>query len=166
MIRNWWRLTLAILLLAAPSSVLADRVYWGCNYGPPQVLRSGQLACHQEVNHCYKMTISCSQGDKALFTEDDFADAIAMSDDGRYIVGLSNRGSENAFWIRDRQGKLLSRKTHNDGGIHYCQESVTNIREWFDEKQPDVRFQFKDDKLSQLSVRSCDGKELNLPLGN
>jgi hypothetical protein len=46
--------------------------------------------------------------------------------------------------------------------MHYCSESVTNIREWFDEKHPDVRFQFKENKLAQVTVRSCDGKDIRL----
>jgi len=113
------------------------------------------------------MILSCSRGSEALFTVADFADYVAASDDGRYIVGLSNRGSENAFWIRDSHGKVIKRKTHFLGthyclGIHYCSESVTNVREWFDGKHPDVRFQFKDGKLVQVVVRGCDGKDLRL----
>jgi hypothetical protein len=133
-------------------------------YDSPQTLRSGQLFCRQEVHGCDKMTIVCSEADKPLFTANDFADAVTISDDGRYIVGLSNRGSENAFWIRNHQGKLIAHKTHNSAGIHYCHESVTNVRQWFDEKQPNVDFQIKDGKLSQVTVRSCDGKALHLPL--
>jgi hypothetical protein len=113
------------------------------------------------------MILSCSRGAEALFRVDDFADYVAASDDGRYIVGLSNRGSENAFWIRDSHGMLIERKTHFFGthywlGIHYCSESVTNVREWFDAKHPDVRFQFKGGELVQVVVRGCDGKDLHL----
>src|SRR5437879_4809230 len=153
---------IAICFLALlPFSVLADRVFWGCGYGEPQILHSGQIACRQEIRQCWNMIMSCSRGPEALFTVDDFADNIAASDDGQYIVGLSNRGSENAFWIRDRQGKVIARKTHFFGahywlGIHYCAESVSNVREWFDGKQPDVKFQFKDGKLVQVAVRGCD----------
>ena len=62
---------------------------------------------------------------------------------------------------------MIARKTHFRGtyywkGIHYCSESVTNVREWFDGKSPDVRFQFKDGKLVQLVVRGCDGKDIEL----
>jgi len=113
------------------------------------------------------MILSCSRGADPLFTASDFADYIAASDDGQYIVGLSNRGSENAFWVRDTRGNVIQRKTHFLGpdywrGIHYCSESVTNVREWFDGKAPDVRFQFRDAKLVQVAVRSCDGKDLRL----
>ena len=113
------------------------------------------------------MTLTCGRGAKTLFSGADFADYIAASDDGDYIVGLSNRGSENAFWIRNSQGRVIERKTHFLGphywwGLPYCRESVTNVREWLDGKTPDVRFQLKDGKLEQVVVRSCDGKDLFL----
>jgi hypothetical protein len=113
------------------------------------------------------MVLTCRRGAESLFTVNDFADQIAASDDGRYIVGLSNRGSLNAFWIRDSSGKVIDRKTHFFGlhywlGVHYCSETVTNVREWFDAKNPNVRFQFKNGKLMQVYVRSCDGKNLRL----
>jgi hypothetical protein len=155
----------AIALL--PASVFADMVFWGCGFGDPQILRSGQTVCRQEVLQCRNMVLSCSRGSKTLFRVNDFADHVAASEDGRYIVGLSNRGSENAFWIRDSLGRLIKRRTHVLGlhywfGIHYCHESVTNVREWFDGEHPDVRFQFKNGQLEQVVVRSCDGKDLHL----
>lgn len=165
---NRYKRTFAVCCIAlSPMSALADRVFWGCGYGDPQVLRAGQIACRQEVRQCRNMILSCSRGTETLFTVSDFADYVAASDDGRYIVGLSNRGSENAFWIRDSQGRIVERKTHSLGphhwlGIHYCSESVTNVREWFDAKRPDVRFQFKDGQLVQVVVRSCDGRDLRL----
>jgi hypothetical protein len=56
---------------------------------------------------------------------------------------------------------MIQRKTH-DSGLHYCQQSVTNVREWFDKAEPAVTFQFADGKLMQVVVRSCDGKDLLL----
>jgi hypothetical protein len=155
------------LLAMLPIAAFADTVFWGCMYGEPRVLRSGQIACRQEVRQCTKMTLSCSRGAEPLFTVNDFADYVAASEDGQYVVGLSNRGSENAFWIRNSRGEVIERKTHSIGphywlGIHYCSKSVTNVREWFDAKAPDVRFRLKDGKLVQVLVRSCDGKELHL----
>jgi hypothetical protein len=156
-----------VVMNIVPVAAFADRVFWGCSYGEPQVLRSGPIACRQEVRQCKNMILSCSRGAEPLFTVSDFADYIAASADGRYIVGVSNRGSENAFWIRDSQGRMIERKTHSFGlhhwwGIHYCEESVTNVREWFDKADPAVRFQFADGKLIQVLVRSCDGKDLYL----
>jgi hypothetical protein len=171
MAQNQLRRLIAVCFLALlPVSGFADEFFWGCGYGDPQILRSGQVACRQEVRKCKKMILSCSLGSKALFTVHDFADYIAASDDGRYIVGLSNHGSENAFWIRDSHGKVIERKKHlfqivgtnNSLGIHYCTATVTNVRVWFDWKQPDVRFRFKDGKLVQVAVRGCDGNDLQL----
>ena len=135
--------------------------------GDAKILRSGPIACRQEVRQCNHTILSCSRGAETLFTANDFADYIAASQDGRYIVGLLNRGSENAFWIRNADGSVIERRTHLVGphywtGIHYCSESVTNMRVWFDGKYPDVRFQFKDGKLEQVAVRACDGKDLQL----
>lgn len=168
MISDRHRRRIGVCLLAMmPLAAFADRTFWGCGYGKPQILRSGQIACRQEVRQCTKMILSCSRGAEPLFTVEDFADYVAASDDGQTIVGLSNRGSENAFWIRNSHGKVIERKTHVPGphywrGIHYCRESVTNVREWFDAKVPDVRFQFKDGKLVQVVVRGCDGRDLYL----
>ena len=150
-----------------PVAAFADRVFWGCGYGEPQVLHSGPIACRQEVRLCTNMILSCSRGAESLFTVNDFADYIAASTDGQYIVGLSNRGSENAFWIRDSYGKVIERKTHDFGlhhwwGIHYCEASVTNVRVWFDKADPVVKFQFMDCKLMQVLVRGCGGKVLRL----
>jgi hypothetical protein len=161
------RIFAVVVVATLPVTALADRVFWGCTYGEPQVLRSGPIACRQEVPQCKNMILSCSRGAESLFTVRDFADYIAASADGQYIVGLSNRGSENAFWIRDAHGKVIEQKTHGSGphhwsGIHYCQESVTNVREWFDKADPAVRFQLVDGKLTQVLVRSCDGKDLHL----
>jgi len=113
------------------------------------------------------MILTCTRGTEKLFSVNDFADYIAASDDGRYIVGLSNRGSVNAFWVRDSRGNVMERKTHNLGlhywiGVHYCSESVTNVSQWFDEQHPHVRFQFSDGRLVQVTVRGCDGKDVHL----
>ena len=157
-----------------PPAAFADRAFWGCAYGEPQVLRSGPIACRQEVRQCKNMILSCSRGAESLFTVSDFADYIAASADGRYVVGLSNRGSENAFWIRDSYGKVIERKTHHFElgtelllrtfglhhwwGIHYCEASVTNVRVRFDKADPAVKFQFMDRKLMQVLVRAATEK--------
>ena len=106
------RSILVCVLALLPFSALADRVFWGCSYGEPQLLRSGQIVCRQEVRQCQKMILSCNLGQNLLFTVDDFSDYIAVSTDNQYILGLSNRGSENAFWIRDLRGNIVERKTH------------------------------------------------------
>lgn len=60
---------------------------------------------------------------------------------------MSNRGPENAFWIRHALGNVIERKTHDFGlhhswGIHYCEASVTNVQVWFDKAESAVGFEF------------------------
>jgi hypothetical protein len=155
-----------VVLLSVPA--FADRLPWTAFYGGPHTLRAGKLECVQEVRSMAsmpytKMTLTCSREGKTLFVADDFADVIAASDDGRYIVGFSSRPYDNLFWIRDAQGKMLDYRSfwsgpHQYSGVHYC---VTGG--WFNQTDPDVKFQIKDGKLMQVTVNSCDGKELRLP---
>lgn len=157
----------AVVMAVLSPAAFADRVFWGCNYGEPQVLRSGPIACRQEVRQCKNMILSCSRGAESLFTVSDFADHIAASEDGQYIVGLSNRGLVAAFWIRNLHGRVIGRKMNSPNwnpwrGVHYCAQSVTNVREWFDNRNPNVRFHFSDGKLLQIAVRGCDGNDVRL----
>jgi hypothetical protein len=158
---------LVVVMAMLPMTALADRAFWGCSYGEPQILRSGPIACRQEVRQCKKMILSCSRGTEPLFTVGAFADYIVASEDGQYIVGLSNRGAVDAFWIRNLNGKVIERKMNSPSAnawreVHYCAESVTNMREWFDIKNPNVRFQFAGGRLAQVVVRGCDGSDVHL----
>src|SRR5260221_615019 len=75
------RHSIAVCFLALlPAAASADRVFWGCGYGEPRTLRSGQITCRQEVRQCKNMILSCSRGAEPLFTVSDFADYIAASD--------------------------------------------------------------------------------------
>jgi hypothetical protein len=157
---------LCLFLALVTVSALADRVYWGCLYGGPKILHAGGIDCTQTVS-CNSMNLSCRRGANVLFAVKDFADYIAVSEDGAFIVGLSNRGSENAFWIRNSHGDILNRKTHSLGpynwhGVHHCAESTSNVREWFDANDPRVRFQIANGKLIQVTVRGCDGRDAQL----
>jgi len=47
----------------------------------------------------------------------------------------------------------------------YCGESPTFIKEWYDAKDPQLRFpssQFKGDKVPGITVRSCNGQTIDL----
>ena len=163
------KLYLAVLrgltVLAVPA--FGDVVWWGAFYGGPQILRSGLVSCRQEVRQNGVMILGCSRGSETLFTVNDFADSIAASDYGKYIAGLSNRGSDHLFWLRDTRGKVIQIKSEFYGpyhwkGIYYCGATASNVREWFDAKDPNVRFQFTSGKLAQVLVRSCDGRDLRM----
>jgi hypothetical protein len=167
MAMRWQRLLRICLVVALPNVAHADRAFWGCGYGAPRTLQAGPITCRQEVQGCYKMTLSCTRAGEPLFTVADLADYAAVSEDGRYVLGLANRGGVSAFWVRDAAGKLLERRTHDLGprawpGVHYCAMSVSNVREWFDLKNPNVRFGIKDGNLVQIVVRGCDGRDVQL----
>ena len=75
-----------------------------------EVLRFSVQVKSRVVKMCSSakpLTLSCSRGSETLFRVADFADYVAASDDGRYIAGLSNRGSVNAFWIRKSSGEMI-----------------------------------------------------------
>ena len=80
------------------------------------------------------------------------------------------------YWLRNFSGRQIRLEPSGDplcrpgdsfcgkafyrDGIRFCRMSVTNVREWFDEKRPDVIFRFDGYKLTNVSVRGCDGREV------
>jgi hypothetical protein len=142
------------VFLCFVSPAPADEVFWGCIF-KPAALSAGPLSCHQTMA-CDRKHLSCRLGDRPLFDAHAFADRLAVSDKGQYIVGLSNRGMVPLYWLRNFGGKELGLVPVS--AIHFCRRSVTNVREWFDEKNPDVTFQFDGDKLSNVTVSGCDGR--------
>jgi hypothetical protein len=162
--RNLLAIAHAVVFCLLFSPALADRTYWGCHI-PPTTLSAGPLKCLQTVN-CRNASLVCKHGDKRLFALRAFADHLAVSDKGPYIVGLSNRGiypdlgepQLPQFWLRDFDGKEMDLTPVST--IHFCHMSATNVREWFDAKEPDVSFLFSGDSLTEVAVRGCDGREV------
>jgi hypothetical protein len=152
----------AVALCLCSREALADRVYWGCMFAPT-TLQAGPLTCSQTVT-CGSQSLSCKQGDKTLFVADAFADRLAVSERGQYIVGLSNHGVRPLFWLRDFRGGPIDLAPAVD--IHFCSMTVTNVREWFDYDRPDVRFEFQHDKLAHVVVRGCDGHDVFFNVNN
>jgi hypothetical protein len=114
-------------------------------------------------------SLTCRQGDRTLFAVDAFADHLAVSDSGRYIVGLSNQQMTSAgevplFWLRNLQGETL--KLEPVAPLRFCKMSVSIVREWFDEKHPDVTFHFDEDRLLSVTVRGCDRREVLFRAGD
>jgi hypothetical protein len=142
----------AALFCLLSFSALADRVFWRGNF-KPTVLHAGLLTCHQDA-----FKLRCKLGDKTLFHVDAFADHLAVSDKRQYIVGLSNRGGVPLFWLRNFDGEEIGLMPVSK--IAFCEKSVTNVRRWFDEKTPEVTFQFHDDWLTNVTVKGCDGQEV------
>jgi hypothetical protein len=129
----------------------------------PTTLNAGPLMCHQTVE-CSNKSLTCKQGDRTLFVTDAFADHLAVSNKGQYIVGLSNRGTVALFWLRNFDGEPINLTPVAD--IRFCQMSVTNVRQWFDDKRPEVEFRFAGDKLSNVIVRGCAGNEVFFNVGD
>ena len=103
-------------------------------------------------------SLTCEQAGKPLFVAA-FADHIAVPDQGRYVVGLSNHGMTPLFWLRDFNGEPIGLTPQAE--VHFCAESVTNVRVWFDSDAPNVKFQFEGDRLSRVVVRGCDGHDVS-----
>ncbi|HEX2598337.1 MAG TPA: hypothetical protein VHL05_06165 [Terriglobales bacterium] len=112
------------------------------------------------------------QGSKRVATYPGFhAQEVFASTDRQYFVAVSNLGySKYAFAILNRDGTVLYSKPHDTGELHYCQESVSNLRYWLNPETANVRFEYGRDATGQLvneslksvEVRGCDGKNVVL----
>jgi len=96
---------------------------------------------------------------KAVGFEQVFADA-----ENRYFLGVSNKGLTRTAWVVfDRAGRIIKAQAHG-AGTKYCQMSVSLVRTWYDEKKPEPQFKVEGGKLKEVSLRSCEGKRIALPL--
>jgi hypothetical protein len=101
----------------------------------------------------------------ALYRDVSFED-FAVSEDGQVFVGISNRGlPQTAFFALGSKGALLFESKHQFSRLHYCDESVTLIRRWYDQDNPDVRFAYSGRDiqwLSSITLNGCGGQRLDL----
>jgi hypothetical protein len=106
--------------------------------------------------------LNCGQDDRTLFTVavDAFADHFAVPDQGQYIVGLANSGMGPVFWLRNFSGEEI--KLAPVAPIYVCDLTY----EWFDKNRPDVTFKFDGDKLTNVTVRGCDGRSVLFRAGD
>lgn len=65
---------MVVVMAMLPVAAVADRAFWGFGCGEPQVLRSDQIACRQELRQCKNMVLSCGRETESLFTVNDFAE--------------------------------------------------------------------------------------------
>lgn len=87
---------------------------------------------------------------------------IAESPDGELFVGLSNRGipgTAAAVFMRDGSLRVLA--VHGLAQFDYCRKSATLAREWYDEKNPNVRFDGPPE-LGGITLRDCRGRQVSL----
>jgi hypothetical protein len=95
-----------------------------------------------------------------------FSEVFADSEN-RYFLGVSNLGLVGTAWVVfDHNGKILNQQKHGDiqTPLKYCRMTITIMRQWYDEKQPEPQFKVEDGKLKEVSVRNCEGKRIVLPL--
>jgi hypothetical protein len=101
----------------------------------------------------------------ALYRDVSF-EAFAVSEDGQVFVGISNRGlPQTAFFALGGKGALLFESKHHLSRLHYCDESVTLVRRWYDQDNPDVRFAYSGNDnqwLSSITLNGCSGERLDL----
>jgi hypothetical protein len=90
---------------------------------------------------------------------------LFSSKDSRYFLGASNSGLvRDAYVVFDNDGNIVEKQNHEEGGgiIKYCNTSITVIRNWYDSKNPDVKFNAFFGKLWSVSINGCDGKRVSL----
>jgi len=89
---------------------------------------------------------------------------LFASKDNQLFVGLSNRGIPGtAAIVFTNTGVITLLAQHGLAEFDYCSKSVTLERVWFDEENPDVRFQLADQEPKPgIYLRSCSGEEIEL----
>jgi hypothetical protein len=89
---------------------------------------------------------------------------LFASKDRLVFVGLSNRGIPGtAAVVFTHDGVITLLAQHGLAEFDYCSKSITLERVWFDEENPEVRFQMGDQEPTPgIFLRSCSGQEIEL----
>lgn len=89
---------------------------------------------------------------------------IAASNDNKTFVGISNDGLPGtSLIVFTSEGTLTVWAKHYQLPFHYCEESVTRVRQWFDDNNPNLHFIYEEDEsIKDISVNGCDSKEIRL----
>ncbi|MTW12751.1 hypothetical protein GM658_19265 [Pseudoduganella eburnea] len=109
------------------------------------------------------------KGRLVLQLNDAAFDAFFSSPDGGAFVGLSNSGwPGTAVIIFERRGRILLLAEHGLARFDYCGETATFVKDWYDSKDPQVRFPpFKlggegRDRTPGITLKSCHGETIDL----
>lgn len=91
----------------------------------------------------------------------------AVSPDGRFFAGISNSGlPHTAYFVIDRDGRLVAFRRHSFDEFHYCDFSMTVSRKWSDSESPAINFVTAggghERITTQIVVAGCDGREVAL----
>jgi hypothetical protein len=87
------------------------------------------------------------------------------SPDNELIVGLSNSGwPGSAAIVFDKDGRILLWSDHLSARFDYCFETSTFGREWYDAKDPQVRFPAGHafTRIYGITLKSCRGSTIGL----
>jgi hypothetical protein len=159
----------AICVLACAAAVLADSWMF-----PKKLIKNehtfGDSKIVLEVDGTKDQgfpphTLSIFTGDQLLAKYKNVGfEKVYSSMDNRFFVGVSNRGIPGtAFVVFDADGNLLREEKHRFLPYElYTSQSVTLVREWYDEKNPDVEFDVRDGRLAAVFIRGSNKQKYNL----
>jgi hypothetical protein len=93
-------------------------------------------------------------------------DKIYPSPDREVFVGLSNSGwPGSAVIVFDRRGRIWLVANHGMSEFEYCAETSTMLKEWYDGRDPAIRFAERSlaaDDLLAISLKNCKGERVQL----
>ncbi|OFA01063.1 hypothetical protein DUGA2_43950 [Duganella sp. HH101] len=93
-------------------------------------------------------------------------DSFYPSPNGEAVVGLSNGGwPGTAAIIFDRRGRVLLLVEHGLAEFDYCSQTSTFIKEWYDGKDPQVKFPIFDTRktpIPGITLKDCHGQTVDL----
>ena len=89
---------------------------------------------------------------------------IAASKNNDLFVGISNEGIPGtSLVIFDSKGNLRIEAKHFYLPLHYCEQSITLVRKWYDDKNPNLHFIYEESgKVKDMVVNGCDGEEIKI----
>ncbi|MDA9120329.1 hypothetical protein N9J83_09375 [Opitutales bacterium] len=91
-----------------------------------------------------------------------YFEKVYASKDNRFFLGVSNYGLPGtAYVIFDADGNLIREVKHKHSAQQYTRKSVTIIREWYNEKKPEVVFDIRN-TLDGVSIISSKGHRIHL----
>jgi len=93
-------------------------------------------------------------------------DDLAIAPDESYFVGISNSGHPGiAYLIIDALGNVRALQRHTTR-LHYCEQSISVVRQWYDPENPDIQFETAGDgdnrRVIQISIMGCAGDRIQL----
>jgi hypothetical protein len=97
----------------------------------------------------------------AGYSEMGFDRMYAAPDNGLFVA-ISNSGLPGtAVAVFAANGELWLYAKHDVADFDYCERSITVVRAWFDDDNPDVQFD-AELGLSGITLTDCHGKRINL----